>query len=115
VAVGRCEALRSPGLLAKRVGRAMEVYGARESDVIPVGRTRSDPANWPDRLHTAVGRIRGTSARSHQLEAAFLHDVIRDDVRDVIQLAGAALDSSMLRDELATEIDEYMSVFDRAC
>lgn len=115
VAVTRCEELGSPGRLAKRVGRATEVYGARESDVIPVGRTRSDPANWPDRLHAALGRIRGTSAQSHQLEAALLHQVIRDDVRDVIQLAGTALDSSALRDEIATEIDEYMWVFDRAC
>jgi hypothetical protein len=115
VAVSRCEELRSPGLLAQRVNRAMEVFGAREPDVIPVGRTRDDPANWPDQLRAALEHIRGTSARSHQLEAAMLHQVIRDDVRDVIHLAGAALDSSALRTDIATEIDEYMSVFDRAC
>jgi hypothetical protein len=115
VAVSRCEELRSPDLLAHRIHRAMEVYGAPESDVIPVGRTRSDPANWPDLLRAALGRIRVTSAQSHQLEAALLHQVIRDDVQDVVNVARTALDSSALRNDTATEIDEYMSVFDRAC
>jgi hypothetical protein len=115
VAVNRCEELRSPDLLAQRVSRAMEVYGAREADVIPAGRTRDDPAGWPDRLRTALEPIRATSAQSHRLEAALLRQVIRDEVQGVVNVARTALDTSALRDDnVAAEIDEYMLIFDRA-